>query len=105
MAPHQVQVGDGEILEADHILIATGGKPLIPSFPGNEYCGTSDSFWELEKAPSRSLVLGGGYIAVEMAGILSTLGSTTTLACRKDTPLRSYDPFILELLLLLLSYS
>ena len=105
MAPHQVQVGDGEVLEADHILIATGGKPLGPSFPGSEYCGTSDSFWELEQAPSRSLVLGGGYIAVEMAGILNALGSTTTLACRRDTPLRTYDPFVLELLMKELPHS
>ena len=99
VAPHQVQVGDGVILEGEHILIATGGKPVIPDFPGNEYCGTSDSFWDLEDIPKRSLVIGGGYIAVEMAGILHALGSQTTLACRRDTPLRNYDPFILDLLM------
>ena len=79
VAPHQVQVGDGVILEADSILIATGGKPVIPEFPGNEYCGTSNTFWDLESLPQRSLVIGGGYIAVEMACILNILGSDTTV--------------------------
>ena len=99
VAPHQVQVGEGVILESDHILIATGDKPLMPSFPGSEYCGSSDSFWHLESLPKRSLVIGGGYIAVEMAGILNALGSDTFLACRKDTPLRTYDPFITSILM------
>ena len=99
VAPHQVQVDDGTVYESDTILIATGGKPLIPDFPGNEYCGTSDTFWELEKAPARSLVVGGGYIAVEMACILETLGSETYLACRYDTPLRKYDPFVVNILM------
>lgn len=72
---------------------------MIPDFPGNEYCGTSDTFWELEKAPARSLVVGGGYIAVEMACILETLGSETYLACRYDTPLRKYDPFVVNILM------
>lgn len=99
VAPHQVQVGDGVILESDHILIATGDKPLMPSFPGVEYCGTSDTFWKLESLPQKSLVIGGGYIAVEMAGILNTLGSETHLACRRDTPLRTYDPFITSILM------
>ena len=98
VAPHQVQVGDGVILEADSILIATGGKPVIPEFPGNEYCGTSNTFWELESLPQRSLVIGGGYIAVEMACILNILGSDTKFACRHETPLRKYDPFVTDLL-------
>lgn len=99
IGPHQVQIDDGIVLESEMILIATGGKPMIPDFPGKEYCGTSDSFWDLDKAPTRSLVVGGGYIAVEMAGILETLGSETYLACRYDTPLRSYDPFIVNILM------
>ena len=99
VSPHRVQVGDGVVLEAESILIATGGKPLMPSFPGNEFCGTSDTFWELEELPKRSLVIGGGYIAVEMAGILNALGSETSLACRFDRPLRRYDPFITDLLM------
>lgn len=99
VGPHQVQVNDDVILESDHILIATGDKPLMPSFPGAEYCGTSDTFWDLESLPSRSLVIGGGYIAVEMAGILNALGSETCLACRRDTPLRNYDPYILSILM------
>ena len=99
IAPHQVQIGDGTILEAEHILIATGDKPLMPSFPGIEYCGTSDSFWNLESLPARSLVIGGGYIAVEMAGILNALGSQTHLACRRETPLRKYDPFVTSILM------
>lgn len=99
IGPHQVQVGNDAILESEHILIATGDKPLMPVFPGNEYCGTSDTFWDLESPPKRSLVVGGGYIAVEMAGILNILGSETILACRRDTPLRTYDPYILSILM------
>lgn len=99
VAPHQVQVDNGVILESDSILIATGDKPYMPTFPGSEYCGSSDTFWDLETLPARSLVIGGGYIAVEMAGILNALGSQTSLACRHETPLRSYDPFILNILM------
>lgn len=99
VSPHRVQVGDGVVLESNSILIATGGKPLMPSFPGNEFCGTSDTFWELEELPKRSLVIGAGYIAVELAGILNALGSETSLACRFDRPLRRYDPFVTDLLM------
>ena len=99
VAPHQVQVSDGVILEGNTVLIATGGKPVIPDFPGNQYCGTSNTFWELETLPKRSLVIGGGYIAVELACILNILGSETFFSCRHDTPLRRYDPFVIDLLM------
>ncbi|XP_064415496.1 glutathione reductase, mitochondrial isoform X1 [Latimeria chalumnae] len=72
---------------APHILVATGGQPIVPSnseIPGASLGITSDGFFELEELPRRTLVVGAGYIAVEIAGILSTLGSKTSLLIRFD---------------------
>ncbi|KAF7236489.1 Glutathione reductase, mitochondrial [Varanus komodoensis] len=81
-----LEVG-GKKYTAPHILIATGGQPLVPSeseIPGASFGITSDGFFELEDLPKRSVVVGAGYIAVEIAGILATLGSKTSLLIRYD---------------------
>ncbi|XP_064415497.1 glutathione reductase, mitochondrial isoform X2 [Latimeria chalumnae] len=82
---------------APHILVATGGQPIVPSnseIPGASLGITSDGFFELEELPRRTLVVGAGYIAVEIAGILSTLGSKTSLLIRFDKVLRNFDSMI-----------
>ncbi|KAG7243220.1 hypothetical protein INR49_013271 [Caranx melampygus] len=81
-----VEVG-GKKYTAPHILIATGGQPSVLSdteVPGANLGITSDGFFELETLPKRSVIVGAGYIAVEMAGILSTLGSQTSLIIRQS---------------------
>ncbi len=94
---HTVEV-NGEKITADHILIATGGRPVIPAIPGAEYGITSDGFFELKDLPKRVAVVGAGYIAVELAGVLNGLGSEAHLFVRKHAPLRSFDPFIVDTL-------
>lgn len=89
---------DGNIYTADHILIATGGYPVIDSVPGAEYGITSDGFFELKTQPKRVVVVGAGYIAVELAGVMHALGSETHLLVRKSQPLRSFDPMLSETL-------
>ncbi|XP_071971276.1 glutathione reductase, mitochondrial [Engystomops pustulosus] len=82
---------------APHILIATGGKPTIPSdteVPGASLGITSDGFFELKELPRRSVIVGAGYIAVEIAGILSALGSRSALLIRQDKVLRTFDSMI-----------
>lgn len=82
---------------APHILIATGGVPSHPlesQIPGASLGITSDGFFQLEELPSRSVIVGAGYIAVEIAGILSALGSKTTLMIRRDKVLRNFDSLI-----------
>ncbi|XP_053734772.1 glutathione reductase, mitochondrial isoform X2 [Synchiropus splendidus] len=88
---------NGKKYSAPHILIATGGRPSTVSdteIPGASLGITSDGFFELETLPKRSVVVGAGYIAVEMAGILSTLGSETSLIIRQGGVLRTFDSFI-----------
>lgn len=94
---HTVEV-NGETYTADHILIATGGRPVVPTIPGAEYGITSDGFFELDDLPKRVAVVGAGYIAVELAGVLNGLGSEAHLFVRKHAPLRSFDPLIVETL-------
>uniref|UniRef100_A0A2K5LEE1 Glutathione-disulfide reductase n=1 Tax=Cercocebus atys TaxID=9531 RepID=A0A2K5LEE1_CERAT len=87
----------GKKYTAPHILIATGGMPSIPhesQIPGAGLGITSDGFFQLEELPSRSVIVGAGYIAVEIAGILSALGSKTSLMIRHDKVLRSFDSMI-----------
>lgn len=87
---------NGEQLTADHILIATGGKPTIPSIPGAEYGIDSNGFFALRSLPKKVAVIGAGYIAVELAGVLNGLGSETHLFVRKETPLRNFDSLVVE---------
>lgn len=88
-----VIVGDEEY-EADHIVIATGGQPIVPNIPGAEHGITSDGFFELEEQPRRVLIAGSGYIAVELAGIFGGLGSETQVIVRKEGVLRSFDKML-----------
>ncbi|KLV07351.1 glutathione reductase [Photobacterium aquae] len=89
---------DGEHYTADHILIAVGGQPTIPAIPGAEHGIDSNGFFELTEQPKRTAVVGAGYIAVEIAGVLSALGTDTHLFVRKGSPLRSFDPMIVDTL-------
>lgn len=88
--PHTVHV-TGRKVTAGKILIATGGHPWKPQIPGAELMITSDEAFHLEDLPPRILVLGGGYIAVEFAGIFHGMGARTTLAYRGEQILRGFD--------------
>lgn len=85
---------DGEQHTADRITIATGGYPSIPDIPGAELGFSSDGFFELESRPERVVVVGSGYIAVELAGVFQGLGSEVTLCLRKDSVIRSFDDML-----------
>jgi glutathione reductase (NADPH) len=87
---HTVEV-DGQRFSAKHILLATGGWPVIPDVPGREHAITSNEAFFLERLPKRVIVVGGGYIAVEFAGIFQGLGSETTLLYRGEMFLRGFD--------------
>ncbi|WP_416306487.1 glutathione-disulfide reductase [Neptunicella sp. SCSIO 80796] len=89
---------DGQQYRAEHILIATGGRPVLPDIPGAELGIDSDGFFALQQQPERVLVVGAGYIAVELAGVMHSLGSQTHLAVRHDKPLRQFDPLISDTL-------
>ena len=93
--PYLVRVNDREH-RVRHILIATGSWPFVPHFPGSEWIKTSNDFFHLESLPSTAVVVGGGYIAVELAGILNGLGVQTTLVYRGDLILRGFDRQIRE---------
>ncbi|WP_166219277.1 glutathione-disulfide reductase [Pseudomonas atagonensis] len=88
--PHEVEV-NGERYTAKNILIATGGWPQIPEIPGREHAIGSNEAFFLKELPKRVLVVGGGYIAVEFAGIFHGLGANTTLLYRGDLFLRGFD--------------
>ncbi|MGT2744090.1 glutathione-disulfide reductase [Streptococcus phocae subsp. phocae] len=94
---HRVEI-EGEIYTAPHILIATGGHPVFPDIPGAELGISSDGFFALDEVPKRTAVVGAGYIAVEIAGVLHALGSQTELFVRHDKPLRSFDDDIVQVL-------
>ncbi|KAI5306803.1 Glutathione reductase [Ascosphaera pollenicola] len=92
-----MQDGSGKVkYTAPHILIATGGYPIIPDIPGAEHGITSDGFFDIEELPKKIAVVGAGYIAVELAGVLHSLGVETHLFIRGDTFLRKFDPMIQE---------
>lgn len=97
----EVSYADGstELVTADHILIATGGRPSIPAVKGAEYGIDSNGVFALNELPKRVAVVGAGYIAVELAGVLNSLGSETHLFVRQHAPLRNQDPLIVETLL------
>ncbi|RLN89843.1 hypothetical protein BBJ28_00004067 [Nothophytophthora sp. Chile5] len=82
---------DGKVVLAKNVLVAVGGKPLIPDIPGKELCIDSDGFFEVETLPRKVAVVGAGYIAVELASVLNALGSDTSVFCRKEGVLRSFD--------------
>ncbi|MCF8151913.1 MAG: glutathione-disulfide reductase [Burkholderiaceae bacterium] len=88
--PHTVDL-DGKRFSAEHILIATGGIPFLPSIPGIEHAITSNEVFDLAELPRRVLIVGGGYIAVEFAGIFRGLGAEVTMAYRGEQILRGFD--------------
>lgn len=90
---------DGRELSAEHIIIATGGRPTIPDLPGAALGITSDGFFELESCPPRVAVAGSGYIAVELAGMLGALGAEVCMLVRKQSVLRPFDPMLREMLM------
>lgn len=93
VASREVEV-DGRRLGADHVLIATGGRPRVPSLPGAELGITSDGFFELDALPPAVAVVGAGYIAVELAGIFRALGAAVTIVLRGEALLKAFDPMI-----------
>ena len=89
----------GSSLSAPHIIIATGGRPLLPPVPGAELGITSDGFFELPRKPERVAIVGSGYIAIELTGIFAALGSSVTLVLRGETMLKQFDSMIGESML------
>jgi len=89
-APGRVAIGD-DVHEARHVVVATGGRPLVPDIPGAGHGLTSDGFFELERMPARVAIIGSGYVAAELSGVFAALGSRVTLAVRYDHVLRSFD--------------
>ncbi len=87
---HTLAVGE-ERITARHILIAVGGHPVVPDIPGHDYGFTSDQAFHLGTLPKRIVVVGGGYIAVEFAGIFNGLGAEVTQLYRGEQILRGFD--------------
>jgi glutathione reductase (NADPH) len=92
--PHTVKVQQAsghQQFRARHILLATGGQPSVPDFPGREHVVTSDGMFDLDPFPRRLLVVGGGYIACEFASIFNGLGAQVTQVYRGEQILRGFD--------------
>lgn len=87
---HTISIGERKI-SCERILIATGGWPSVPDIPGKEWVVTSNEMFALSTLPKRILIVGGGYIAVEFAGIMHGMGVATTLCYRGDKLLRGFD--------------
>ncbi|MFK8079799.1 MAG: glutathione-disulfide reductase [Granulosicoccus sp.] len=92
---HTVAV-DGKQYTSERIVLAPGGSPRLPDITGKELAITSDGFFQLKTQPKRALVLGAGYIAVELAGMLQAMGTQVTLGIRKDSFLREFDQMLQE---------
>ena len=97
VAADAIEVG-GQRISAPHIVLATGGRPVVPAIPGAELGITSDGFFELAARPNAVAVVGSGYIAVELAGVFSALGTHTTLVLRRERLLRHFDTMLGETL-------
>lgn len=95
---HTVEV-DGARYSAAHIVIATGGRPSVPDLPGAGLGITSDGFFDLTECPSRVVVVGSGYIAVELAGMFNALGADVTMLLRGEVLLRPFDAMLRESLM------
>lgn len=94
-APNTVRVGE-QRFTAEHIVIAVGGQPFMPDIPGIEHAMNSDDFFELSTQPESVFIVGGGYIATELAGIFAGLGTQVTLAHRGNLLLNGFDEDIRE---------
>ncbi|KAG5191917.1 glutathione reductase [Tribonema minus] len=98
-SPPEVVVGERRYT-ARAVLIGTGGQPMMPDVRGaKEFCIDSDGFFALESLPRRAAVVGAGYIAVELAGVLNGLGCDTHLFVRRESVLRQTDPLVQETLM------
>lgn len=90
--PNSVALASGRAITARYILVATGATPFVPRhLPGHELAITSNEAFNLERLPARIVIMGGGYIGVEFAGIFSGLGVETILVCRGEQILRGFD--------------
>lgn len=94
--PKLIVDAEGNEYRAEHVVIAAGGFPTVPALDGAELGITSDGFFELERLPERVAVVGSGYIAVELAGILNALGSRVSLFMRYDRVLRHFEAMLSE---------
>jgi glutathione reductase (NADPH) len=94
-----VETDSGRKLRAPHVLLASGTRPRVPAFDGAQLGITSDDWFQLSELPKRLLVVGGGYVGVEIAGIAQALGSEVTFAYRGDLPLPGFDAMLRECLL------
>ncbi len=93
VGPKTVKVG-ADTFTAEHIVIAVGGRPLVPDLPGAGFGITSDGFFELAEQPKNVAIVGGGYIAVEFAGLLRALGSEVTMILRRAHFLNDFDAML-----------
>jgi len=89
----RVMIGAGEH-EAPHIVIATGGRPIVPDLPGANQGINSDGFFELEKLPASVALIGSGYVAAELSGVFAALGAAVTVLIRRDRMLRDFDEML-----------
>ncbi|MGB0658793.1 MAG: glutathione-disulfide reductase [Mangrovicoccus sp.] len=96
--PHTVMLDDGRSFTAKHILVAVGGWPFVPEFPGSGLAITSNEIFHLEELPKRMLIVGGGYIACEFAGIMNGLGVEVTQYFRGEQILRGFDREVTDLI-------
>ena len=94
IGPRRIATDHGDTLEAAHVLIATGGYPTVPALPGAALGITSDGFFELDRRPHRVAVVGSGYIAVELAGVFSALGSEVVQFLRHERVLRAFEAML-----------
>ena len=90
---------DGRQYTADHVVIATGGRPIVPPLPGAELGITSDGFFELTEQPRKVAIVGAGYIGVELAGVMRALGSEVTVVALEARVLETFDDMISEVLM------
>lgn len=97
--PNSVRLDSGREITADKILIATGARPLMPEIPGIEHAISSNETFYLDELPERIVIVGGGYIANEFAGIFNEFGSSVTLVNRSDVLLRGYDQQVVDRLI------
>ena len=89
----RVTIGSGEY-EAPHIVIATGGQPILPALPGANQGINSDGFFEIEQLPASVALIGSGYVAAELSGIFAALGAEVTVLVRHDRMLRDFDEML-----------
>jgi len=96
---HEITLASGKVVTAKYILIATGAEPAVLKFPGSEHAITSNEAFHLDELPARAIIVGGGYIANEFAGIFNEFGSKVCIVNRSDVLLRSYDDSLSDRLL------